>query len=173
MRTPRTAAAGRLLGERARIAILCVMRWRRPCPIAGSPSARHGRDDRHGPVGRDGQRARRPRARGDLLDGADIGEVDDLAHVGHLSPRRISRWRSTRHDPEPSLACAGTIARPLVRPAPSKRTLCTARMLTRRPVRAARWRRGRSHRDAEGTGRLVSDCAVRHGLVTHASFFSR
>ena len=49
---------------------------------------RDGGDDRHGPVGRDRQRAVDAVPAGDLDDPVHVLEVDDLADVGGLEPGR-------------------------------------------------------------------------------------
>ena len=60
------------------------------CADRRQPEAlRHGRDDRHGAVGRDGQRAVDAVAARDLGHRVDVGEVDGLADVGDLKPERV------------------------------------------------------------------------------------
>ncbi len=49
----------------------------------------HGRDDGHGPVGADRERAVDLVALSHLLHRGDVGEVHDLGHVGRLEPERV------------------------------------------------------------------------------------
>ncbi len=56
---------------------------RQPQPLG------HRSDDRHGAVGRDGQRAVDGVAPRDLGHRVDVGEVDSLADVGDLQPERV------------------------------------------------------------------------------------
>ena len=59
-------------------------------PIDGKTEALgHRRDDGHGAVGRDGQRAVDCVAPRDLGDRVDIGEVDRLGDVGDLQAERV------------------------------------------------------------------------------------
>ncbi len=73
-----------------RITILLRIRWatlgadRRQAEALG-----HRRDDRHGAVGRDRQRAVDRVAPGHLGDRVDVGEVDRLGDVGDLKPERV------------------------------------------------------------------------------------
>ena len=58
-------------------------------PIPGSQRLGHGRDDRDGPVGRDGEDAVDGVAAPDLGDRGDIREVDGLARVGDLQAEGV------------------------------------------------------------------------------------
>ena len=62
---------------------------------------RHGRDDGHGAVGRDRERAVDADASGDLDHLADVGEVDDLGDVGRREARRLG-VPVDRRDPQPA-----------------------------------------------------------------------
>ena len=57
------------------------------CRSRAARGARSPRDDRHGAVGRHGQRAVDRVPSRDLLDRVDVGEVDDLGDVGELEAR--------------------------------------------------------------------------------------
>ncbi len=120
-----------------RIAILCVIRCATSLPIVGQPEALGDRgDDRHGTVGRDGQRRRRRRGGARPPSTASTSVKSTTSGTSARRRPGASALRSTATTRRP-LSRACRIARRWWRPAPTKRSVFIAAMLDDRSRRAA------------------------------------